>query len=54
MRANCTQVEKLQIKNVNKNKSVKHYYMERNADEKTKERFNHKPYESKKWMVINN
>ena len=36
MRANCTQVEKLQIKNVNKNKSVKHYYMERNADEKTK------------------
>ena len=44
MRANCTQVEKLQIKNVNKNKSVKHYYMSRGADEKTKERFEHKPY----------
>lgn len=47
MRARCNTDDKLMIKNVCINKSVKHYYMERNADDKTKERFEHKPYRVK-------
>lgn len=48
MRTHCTHDEKLMIKNVNKNKSIRYHYMERGADEGTKERFKQKPYGMKK------
>lgn len=44
MRARCNTDDKLMIKNVNKNKSVRYHYMERGSDEGTKERFKQKPY----------
>ena len=48
MRARCNTDDKLMIKNVNKHKSIKYHYMERGADEGTKERFKQKPYGMKK------
>lgn len=48
MRARCNTDDKLMIKNVNKSKSIKYHYMERGADEGTKERFKQKPYWMKK------
>ena len=48
MRARCNRDEQLMIKNVNKSKGIKYHYMERGADEGTKERFKQKPYGMKK------